>query len=870
MEIRNQSAQYGTAIWRNKAALFYSVLCAFLAFLPGIILAQSFSNVAGSANVADSGNGRGVAWGDYDSDGDLDLYLANEGTNRLFRNNNNGTFSNVAGSANVADGGTGAGVTWGDYDNDGDLDIYMTNGPGTNRLYRNNGDGTFSNIAGSANVDDGSWAYAVTWGDYDNDGDPDLFMGSESYIRLYRNNGNDTFTDVAGSVGVYGTAAFGAAWADYDNDEDLDLYIASSSTNRLFRNNGDGTFSDVTGSAGVSDGAISMGVTWGDYDNDGDADFYVTSREVNRLFRNNGNGAFSNVASSVNAAGVAWWSRGAAWADYDRDGDLDIYVANGWDVVNWLFRNNGTANRWLHVELTGTVSNRSGIGARVTAVTGSTRQRRDVGGGEGYWSQSSLPVEFGFGSTTTVDELTIHWPSGNEQTLNNVATNQLLAVTELANVPPVADAGPDREVEIGATVQLDGSGSSDPDEDPRAYGWSFTEKPVGSAATLSDPASVNPTFVADVPGEYMVQLIVNDGTVDSDPDLVAIATFEQFEMALGLDHYPDMGGYVEIRDHAQGNYDHLHWTRVRWESYNRSSGETRPALGDVDGDGLDEIVIGLDSNGSGYLEVLDDAEAGHAHLQWLVIPWSNYNSANGETWPAVGDIDGDGLDEIVVGLGPNGGSGYLAIFDDASANYAFLRWLRVPWSSYRSANGETRPALGDIDGDGSAEIVVGLGPNEGKGYMMVFDDASTDHASLKWLSVPWSSYRNSNGETWPALGDVDGDGLDEILMGLGASGGGRCCIVDDANANYAFLKWLSVPWGSYCNSNGETRPAAGDTDGDGRAEVVVGLGAGGGGWVAVFEDANLNFAFDRWRQVPFSSYNADMGSSRPAIGNLVP
>ena len=206
------------------------------------------------------------------------------------------------------------------------------------------------------------------------------------------------------------------------------------------------------------------------------------------------------------------------------------------------------------------------------------------------------------------------------------------------------------------------------------------------------------------------------------------------QIALGLG--PGTWGNIEIHNHALANYSHLNWQQVNWPWYDEAIGETRVAVGDLDGDGWDEIVVGLGSGSGGWIEVLhiNAAHTGYQHMAWLQVPWSYYNNINGETRVAVGDLDGDGKAEIVVGLGKDG-SGYLAIFGDATTGFAFKRWLRVPWGAYNSSDGETRPAVGDIDGNGKAEIVVGLGP-QGNGYMAVIGDASTNYAFKSWFRGP--------------------------------------------------------------------------------------------------------------------------------------
>jgi len=180
-------------------------------------------------------------------------------------------------------------------------------------------------------------------------------------------------------------------------------------------------------------------------------------------------------------------------------------------------------------------------------------------------------------------------------------------------------------------------------------------------------------------------------------------------------------------------------------------GETHPACGDIDGDGYDEIIIGLGRDGGGWFEVFDYDAANLVHKAWGRVNWSPYNNANGETRPACGDIDGDGYDEIIIGLAsyPANG-GWFEVFDHDAAHLLHKIWKRINWPAYNSANGETRPACGDIDGDGYGEIVIGLGVGAW-GYMEIFDDAHAGCAHLAWPRVHWEPYNSTNGETWPAL-----------------------------------------------------------------------------------------------------------------------
>jgi hypothetical protein len=366
-----------------------------------------FTDVGASAGVNDTGLGRGVAWGDYDSDGDLDLYLTNDGANRLYQNNGDGAFADVASSSGVGDSGDGYGVAWGDYNNDGALDLYLANEGSANRLYHNNSDGTFTDIAESAGVADAGGG-AVTWEDYDNDGALDLYLTIEGSANLlYRNNGDGTFTDIAESMGMDDTeSGRGFAWGDYDNDGDLDLYIANvGSTNLLNRNNGDGTFTDVAASAGVDDTGNGKGVAWGDYDNDGDLDLYVSNEgSANLLYRSNGDGTFTDIAESAGMADIGN-GQGIAWGDYDSDGDLDIYLVNS-GSANRLYRNNQDDANFLLVRPLDAAGrfNRHGTMVHVfQAGTTTLIGVRTIDGGSSYMSQNAYDVHFGLDASGTYD-----------------------------------------------------------------------------------------------------------------------------------------------------------------------------------------------------------------------------------------------------------------------------------------------------------------------------------------------------------------------------------------------------------------------------------------------------------------------------------
>jgi hypothetical protein len=284
----------------------------------------------------DTGYFWGCAWGDYDQDGNVDLFVCssvNSGsvTNRLYHNNGNGTFTRITTGTPVNERGDSDAAVWGDFDNDGDLDLFVSNygSPGSDFFYRNEGGGTFTKVTQGAWVTDSGAGVGAAWADYDNDGYLDLYVVNSKYQDdfLYHNNRDGTMTRIiTGPVPSSGGGAMECAWADCDGDGDLDLFIANSGPGQpqkdvQFRNDGSGVFTRILTGPQVTEAGLSLGVAWGDYDNDGDLDLFVTQlgAESNRLYRNDGSNGFVRITAGaiVNDGGS---SISAAWGDYDNDG----------------------------------------------------------------------------------------------------------------------------------------------------------------------------------------------------------------------------------------------------------------------------------------------------------------------------------------------------------------------------------------------------------------------------------------------------------------------------------------------------------------------------------------------------------------------
>ena len=332
------------------------------------------------------------------------------------------------------------GAAWADYNSDGWLDLFAAYET-QNIRWQNDGLGGLSSMPATPMDISGD---AIAWADYNNDGLPDVivtegpFSGGGS-SRLYRNDGHGHFTRITtGQLALRGTSVTGVAWGDYNNDGWPDLFLARGDSGPglpsfLFRNNGDGTFTQVEQSPFTNDIGYAVSCSWADYDNDGWLDLFVSESNgaVNRLYHNNGDGTFSRVLIGAIANDVGN-CQGNSWGDSDRNGFLDLFVSVQGNP-NYLYHNGGNSNAWITIKCVGTRSNRSAIGTKVrvkATIGGKTVwQLREINTGDG-WAGVPLEAHFGLGDATNIETLRVEWPSGAVQVLQNVTARQFLTLTE--------------------------------------------------------------------------------------------------------------------------------------------------------------------------------------------------------------------------------------------------------------------------------------------------------------------------------------------------------------------------------------------------------------------------------------------------------
>ncbi|MDA7502011.1 FG-GAP-like repeat-containing protein [Chitinophagales bacterium] len=405
----------------------------------------TFSKVTTGAIATDLGASISATWGDYDNDGFIDLFVANNesSSNRLYHNEGNGTFTSITNSPLIALPKYSHCAAWADYNKDGNLDIVVSDFHPTNfnYLFYGDGNGGFEVDLSSVISLTARSSVGLAWGDYDNDGDQDLFIANtgNQNNQLFKNNNGEFEEITTGDLVNDGGHSVGGVWGDYDNDEDIDLFVSNTraeEANFFYENNGDGSFTKINSGALVENRSHSNGSSWADYDNDGDLDLIVANDQnsKNFLFSNNGDKTFTKLDNAITEEFNN--SYGTAWSDYDNDGDYDLLVSNIGDNVNDLFVNaKGACTNHISVKLNGCNSNSFGIGASIkvkATIAGESvwqtkfvsSQTSSMGG------QSSSKLLFGLSDAASIDSLIVEWPSGVVTTMIEPNINQLLTINE--------------------------------------------------------------------------------------------------------------------------------------------------------------------------------------------------------------------------------------------------------------------------------------------------------------------------------------------------------------------------------------------------------------------------------------------------------
>ena len=692
-----------------------------------------FVNVTSGTMVSEISNFLNASWGDMDNDGDLDLFVASYSTpetntneNYLYENNGDGSFTKVMSGEIVSDDGYSFGSSWGDMDNDGDLDLFVANN-GNNFLYENDGSGNFSRVTDGEMVNDESQSTSASWGDMDNDGDLDIFVtntGGQSN-ELYENNGDGSFIKITDGNLVNETGYFeSSSWVDYDNDGDLDLFIIDPTANNLFYvNNGDGTFIKNENFNFLDTPAIPTSYAWGDMDNDGDQDLffagYILQSDnsvvyVHRIYNYNPGSSFFSLLS-LDWAQYAVTS--VSLSDYNNDGGLDIFTTNT-DGSNDLYYNSVPLNNWVNIELSSLNSQIIGTKVRCKAVIdgAETWQFNELSGQTSTRSQNSLNAEFGLLNASIIDSITIETVLGSEYTFTDVSVNQFLSYTFDDII--FSQYNGDLTIENGSN-----------------FCWSDHDNDGDQDIFIVNNGSYNSLYSNNGDGTFTN---ITDETIVNDGGNSTVASWGDYDR----NGYPDLfvannGNNFLYANNGDGSFTKI----TEGDIVNDNTNSIHASWSDYDNDGyLDLFVVNSGSDNALYH---NNGDGSFTSIMAIgIVTESNSNSAS---WS---DYDNDSDQDIFLAnngnnsLYRNNGDGSFTevnegVIIDDNANSIHASWC-------------------DYDNDGYLDLFVA---NSGSDNQLFHNNDGSFTNVTEAANINYSGHSSSS--SW---GDYDNDGDPDLLV----------------------------------------------------------------------------------------------------------
>ncbi|OIO61221.1 MAG: hypothetical protein AUJ47_09790, partial [Candidatus Marinimicrobia bacterium CG1_02_48_14] len=773
----------------------------------------SFSKITTGDVVGITGNHQSGTWGDYDNDGYPDLYVTRSAQNNLlYHNNGDGTFSTVVSIPPTTYTYYSRNAAWGDFDNDGDLDLFIANSNNhVNELYINQGGGSFVSGISGAMASDYAYSRAASWCDYDLDGDLDLFVANEnnSANRLYRNNGAGGFQSITtGDIVTATETSQTCSWGDYDNDGYPDLFVGNdaSTGNALYHNTGNGTFTRITTGAIVTDQANSTGSGWADFDSDGDLDLLVANLNNNALYINQGDGSFirasgamaGQIGSIITDGGNSY---GMAWADYDLNGTLDVAIANSGEN-NFLYKNNGSGNGWLTIRLHGTASSRDGTGARVeilSTINGeSVRQYRQISSQTGSSGESPNLAYFGLGDGNLVSQIRISWPSGVVWDTTTVEGNQLLDIWENAPDPVYTRItegaiGTDQGNSYGANwADYDNDGDLDlfvtNYETSGAPNFLYRNNGDGSFTSVTDVPPVNSLY-------YSYCSTWGDYDSDGDLDLVIGTSYNSSNDALA-------------QNDGEGNFSYATMNYIS----NLRTTTNGLAWGDADNDGFLDLFFANYAQPDVLLRNI-----GGSSFEWLSIADLNtaYTYSTSVRWV---DYDADGKLDIFITNG-NESSWTNFLWRNISTADS-IKFSKITSGVLVNEGGYSRAqGWGDYDNDGDLDLyVANAGADSTKSKNFLYrndgDGSFTKITTGRIVTDADESY----GVAW---GDIDSDGWLDLFV---ANTGMNAIYQNNHDGTFTRLRsgMPGVIMGSILTDAGSSHGSAfADYDADGDLDLYV-------------------------------------------------